>query len=362
MVKYRKISIETSISLRIEHQRYGRSSRALAAEYGLPQRTVMNHAVKPIPTTHVPPPVDNRKNNPGRPKKIDDRGVRTITRSIKYLRTAEGLSFTADDIRRRANLLCASRRTVARYLNKIGYKKRQLRRKGQLTEKDRRRRYQYALYQRRNSPDDAWKGIAMYLDGVSFVHKTNPAMCARYHANVGYRTRQEGLKITGKGAKEGVAGKTATFMVGISYGKGVVMCRQWFGKWKGANWAPYVEQEFPEVFERIGKGNKFVQDGDPIQNSKIVREALSRIDLDIVSIPARSPDLNPIENMFNLIRQELHQQAKDKNIVRETFAQFSQRVNTTLLRFPPALIDSTIASIPKRLRAIISSKGHRTKY
>ena len=43
----------------------------------------------------------------------------------------------------------------------------------------------------------------------------------------------------------------------------------------------------------------FVQDGDPSQNSKAAKTALSKIGAVQFSIPPRSPDLNPIENVFN---------------------------------------------------------------
>jgi hypothetical protein len=44
-----------------------------------------------------------------------------------------------------------------------------------LNAEDRRQRPRFAKETRRNHPKDIWTtGIAFYLDGVSFVHKTRP--------------------------------------------------------------------------------------------------------------------------------------------------------------------------------------------
>ena len=47
----------------------------------------------------------------------------------------------------------------------------------------------------------------------------------------------------------------------------------------------------------------FVQDGDPSQNSKAAKTALDKIGVVQFSIPPRNPDLNPIENVLNLVEK-----------------------------------------------------------
>ena len=90
-------------------------------------------------------------------------------------------------------------------------------------------------------------------------------------------------------------------MVGISYNRGVVICEQYFDKITGTKFAKMVDQKFPQAFQlSINPHNKaFLQDGDPSQNSKLARDAFENIGAKMVSIPPRSPDLNPIENFFN---------------------------------------------------------------
>ena len=48
----------------------------------------------------------------------------------------------------------------------------------------------------------------------------------------------------------------------------------------------------------------FVQDVDPSQNSKAAKTALDKIGVVQFSIPPPFPDLNRIENAFNLVEKK----------------------------------------------------------
>ena len=55
-----------------------------------------------------------------------------------------------------------------------------------------------------------------------------------------------------------------------------------------------------EVAEMKGREELiFVMDNDPCQTSKIAFDAVDTCGLQFLSIPLRSPDINPIENMFH---------------------------------------------------------------
>ena len=80
------------------------------------------------------------------------------------------------------------------------------------------------------------------------------------------------------------------------------------------------------------------------------------------TIPARSLDLNPIENAFNVIKRKLENDAIDKEIRKENFNDFKDRVLRCLRSLDPGILDRTIESMPKRVEAILSCNGHRIKY
>ena len=104
-------------------------------------------------------------------------------------------------------------------------------------------------------------------------------------------------------------------MVAISYNKGVIVCQP-FEKMLGSYFARFVTERFNSMFEKAGKGESrlWVQDGDPCQNSGTAKAAMERVNATLFKIPARSPDLNPIENFFNIVSNRLRDSAIDKHI------------------------------------------------
>lgn len=100
-----------------------------------------------------------------------------------------------------------------------------------------------------------------------------------------------------------------------------------------------------------------MQDVDPNQNSKLARQAFKKIFARNFDIQPRSPDLNPIENVFNFAKEELRSQALDRSITFEKFNEFSSRVKRTLCSILVEYIDKNIESMGKRIGMIIKVTG-----
>lgn len=361
--KYQKIGLKMSLYLRMLHNENGISKAELARRY--PQysgRSIRRHASKDI-DDHA-----GKKNElsikRGRKKKLTDRDERMVISTLLKLRSTVR-SFTAKRIQTEANLLHVSTRTIHRILHKHGYRFLQSRKKGLVTQADRVNRLKFSKAAR-NFPANFWtETVTFYFDGVGFAHKTHPYEEARSPPSMAWRKRSEGLITSTKGKKEGSGGKMANFFVAIAHGKGVVFCKQYPWVLTGPRFAELVSRCFPAVFERCGvpiEGSKFLQDGDPRQNSKVVKQALEKMGCEIFSIPPRSPDLNPIENIFHLVRDQLKSDALEKKIEHETYQEFSKRVAETICVFSKEIIDKTIESMPKRIIMVIEKKGARTKY
>ena len=79
-------------------------------------------------------------------------------------------------------------------------------------------------------------------------------------------------------------------------------------------------------------------------------------------IPPRSPDLNPIENVFHLVKKKLNKDAIEQKIISENYEEFTARVLNTLNNFDQQIIDNIIKSMPKRIKSIKERKGQRLKY
>ena len=260
-----------------------------------------------------------------------------------------------------------SRRTVSRFLNKNGLKYLQSRKKGLLYNTDLQKRLSFARDMKRRHNATFWKeGIAFYFDATGFHYKRYPLRQAQAVKGRVWRKKSEGLTFgcTSKGSKVGSGGKVVRVYAAISYDRGVVLAKP-YKKLTGKKFAKFVRKQFPSVFERCArKGNErlFLQDGDPCQNSHKALRALRRINAKVLKIPPRSPDLNPIENIFKLLGDQLSKDALEKNINEESFESFQSRVVDTLLRIPTDVINKTVSSMPKRIDAIIKNKGTRLKY
>ena len=152
-------------------------------------------------------------------------------------------------------------------------------------------------------------------------------------------------------------------MIGFSFTKGVVLCDQYFGTITGSKFAEIVDHSFPIAFSNSvnPEPRRIIMDGSS-QNSAIGKKAIAAVDGIIMSIPARSPDLNPIENLFMQVDRKLKADAVALNITKESFEEFSQRCKYTLLNFDKRKIDALISSMPKRIKEVIRSKGQRINY
>ena len=359
---YSKISPDVSVHLAYLHQDLGLSCKDLLKRYPkIPKTTILRHAKKKIGA----PRVDKRKKNTGRPRKLSDRDVRHLEGTLTKLRDEIGDIFSTD-VERECGFAHASNRTIRRGLRRKGYKYSQCRKKGQLTKEDLTKRLKFAKKCQR-FPDKIWtEGISFYLDGTGWVHKTNPSMNARTTRTRTWKRSGEALKRqnTAKGRKEGVGGKMAKYMVAIAYKKGVIGCHQYEGHIDGEKFSQMVKDYFPDLFSKSANPNRklFLQDGDPSQNSRLAQNTWEGMKCSVFSIPPRSPDLNPIENIFHLIGKKLKKDAIDMNIEVESYDQYCQRVVKTVMAFDSAIIDRTIESMPKRLKLVIEGKGHRTKY
>lgn len=246
----------------------------------------------------------------GRPKVINKRTERTLMRSFIFLRR-KYVNFSVRDLIVECgfdpNII--HRRTISRYLNNNGYKLRQARKKGLLNDNDKRLRTLYAREMTRVlrvEPHFYNNHIAFYLDGVSFVYKNDPRKAATQPKSRVWRSKAEGLTLTAKGSKNLAGGKRLHMMVAIAYGKGVIL-KEAYDKMDGAFFAEFIRIHFNLCFGKAGPktyGRRmFIMDNDPCQTSKKALTALKDIECDLHRIPARSPDLNPIENVFHLVKK-----------------------------------------------------------
>ena len=134
------------------------------------------------------------------------------------------------------------------------------------------------------------------------------------------------LSCTSKGKKRAWKEKRHIFW-SIAYGEGVIVCDQFFERLTGEKFADYAREQSSQIFSKSANasGKYFLQDGDLVQNSAAAKRAFREVDAMMFSIPARSPDLNPIKDLFDLVLRQLEKDALDMEITSESFELFFQR-------------------------------------
>ncbi|CAB4036036.1 Hypothetical predicted protein, partial [Paramuricea clavata] len=167
-----------------------------------------------------------------------------------------------------------------------------------------------------------------------------------------WRKPKECLLSTTKGRKEGRGGRMACFFVAIAHERGVVLCEQYTCKSvTGEFIAEFIKKHFPTAFCKTKKltAKMFLQDGDPKQVSAKAKKRIEKMVYTYFHIPARSPDFNPIENMFHVARRQLKKDDIELKIENENYEQFSSRVKKTIESIDISYINRTIESMKQRM-------------
>ena len=141
------------------------------------------------------------------------------------------------------------------------------------------------------------------------------------------------------------------------------MCVPLVKRMSGAYFANIIDQHLAKALDNCSKrSRRILQDGCPCQNSKKARRHLYDKGIKLFKIPPRSPDLNPIENLFNQVRRVIKKSSIDGCITKETREEFTDRVQKILLSFDRTRIDNLIDSMPRRLEYLNLLRGQRLRY
>ena len=100
-----------------------------------------------------------------------------------------------------------------------------------------------------------------------------------------------------------------------------------------------------------------MQGSDPSQNNKKIQQCYIGSWCKVIFNTPCSPDLNPIENVFENVKAHLCINVIESYITHETFAKFLERIKTTWLYYSTEIIDKTTSPMNKRVHLVIKAKG-----
>ena len=101
---------------------------------------------------------------------------------------------------------------------------------------------------------------------------------------------------------------------------------------------------------------RFQQDGDSKHTARKTRDWLAEHNIRTFDWPANSPDLNPIENAWNLLKD--HVAARGATSIQELRRYIQEEWDALTVTYARSLV----SSMPKRMQDVLAADGDAIKY
>jgi len=318
--------------------RTGMKYKDIATEYGI-SKSGVGHIVKRFNDTGK----SDIEKRSGRPKITSPGDDRLIKRCVDI-----NPFISCTEIKKELPFLTCHSRTISRRLSdKFGLKSRRAARKPLLTKIQRNKRLQFCK-KYRNWTSDMWRQ-------VTFSDESTFQQFGTYHhfvrRPVGTRYNPRYTSATMKHPqKQMVWGCFSAFGRGSLY---------FINKNDTVNAERYIDILNSKLKRSmiIAGTTTFQQDSAPCHTAKTVQKWLSDNQIRVLDWPGNSPDLNPIENLWIILKRKLAAKApKNMNDVRFWLTRI------WCSDISPELCKSLVDSMPTRISNIIKNKGYSTKY
>lgn len=283
----------------------------------------------------------------GRPHKLSARSERVIKRISRLNNDISTLNITR--IFNSSSSIAISKSTVERILQKYGIRAFKAVKKHFLAAKQRQRRMQWAsLYQ--NWDKETWYSVIFSDECIFQCYNHRGRRWIR-------RTRNERLKLGN--IHETMSHGAKVHVWGCFSANGVGLLR----KVEGSMNAQMYQETIIHDIDIIGKclvfpKQQFIfqQDLAPPHRALSTFNFLKKKEVDLLPWPGNSPDANPIENVWGLLKRKL------QTIRCTSSEQLWVAVQKIWYELSKDYCKSLVESMPRRLKMIKDMKGHSTKY
>jgi transposase len=264
----------------------------------------------------------------GRTKKITGYVAQTVG---QYIRRDTTLSLRTIATKLEINSVKVSYRTVGRYLKSIGYMKKRALTTPMLTEQQKKNRVEWA----KRHINDNWE-TTLFTDETAFQLFRNTLS----HWSKGKRMIRPRPKDRRKIFAWGgfcLRGKTSLF------------CFQRI--MDGPFYVEILQQHIRQVNRMLGRQWRFQQDNDPKHTSRVAKAFLAENVPELMDWPSCSPDLNPIENIWYIVKHHVEKRMP-KNL-----AELERFMVEEWNSVPEIIILNLLNSMKRRCELVIENNG-----
>jgi len=117
-----------------------------------------------------------------------------------------------------------------------------------------------------------------------------------------------------------------------------------------------LEENVADIKAMLGKKFRFQQDNDPKHTSRLAKSYLGKNMPEILDWPSNSPDLNPIENLWNMVKRNVEKRMPRSLDELESFLKEEWDL------IPDDTLNNLIKSMKNRCREVIRKNGDHIDY
>lgn len=321
----------------------GSSHREIARKLGISVGTVSNCRSK-LEVETIP------KNRSGPKPLLSSYLRRKIVRDI-----ATGVEENAVSVQRtllRENNISVSAETVRRALRNVGMKGRAKLKKPLLTDRHKKLRLDFAKKYKNYTVED-WAGV-VFSDEAK-INRLGSDGREWTWRKVTEPLHKRMVKQTVK------FGGGNVMLWGCMRSEGVGLCQRIIGRMTANGYIDVLQNSLIGSLEKWGKNASeiiFQHDNDPKHTARIVKSWIEEHGIELLDWPPQSPDLNPIEHLWQHLKRKVVKYPTLPKNLDELFA----RVAKEWSQIPSEVCRDLVYSMPRRIQAVLKARGGHTKY
>ena len=123
-----------------------------------------------------------------------------------------------------------------------------------------------------------------------------------------------------------------------------------------AMYVKILESKMLPSLKKLGRQGTFQHDNDPKHAAKKTEEFLRKKRVRVITWPSMSPDLNPIEHLWGILKRKVEQHnPSNKEELKEVIIREWASIT-------PEICEKLVASMPKRIKSVKENDGGHSKY